>query len=122
MKRIAFLLPVGMLLLIACKKDKTRIIDSGYKPEVSIAKYTNSTNITNTYFPVAPGKKYIYEGQTQDGLELIEEQRLTTTKTILGIACIIVNFKAYLNGTLIEEAWTGMHRTMTAMYGISVKP
>lgn len=38
-------------------------------------------------------------------MEHIEEQRLTTTKTILGITCIVVNFKAYLDGKLIEEAW-----------------
>lgn len=106
MKHFLILLTATILLLLmSCKKDKTRLIDSGYKPDVNITKFTNSTNITNPYFPYAAGKKYIYEGQTQDGLELIEEQRLTTTKTILGITCIIVNFKAYLNGTLIEEAW-----------------
>ncbi len=105
MKHSIFLTATLLLLLISCKKDKTRLIDSKYKPDVAIAKFTNSTTITNPYFPTPIGKKYIYEGQTEDGLERIEEQRLTATKTILGIACIIVNFKAYLNGTLIEEAW-----------------
>jgi hypothetical protein len=94
-----------LLLPLSCKKDKTRLIDPSYKPDVSIAKFTNSTAITNAYFPAAAGKKYIYEGQTEDGLERIEETRLASTKTILGITCIIVNFKAYLDGTLIEEAW-----------------
>ena len=105
MKYSVLLTATSLLLLISCKKDKTRILDSSYKPDVSITKFTNSTTITNPYFPAIPGKKYIYEGQTEDGLERIEEQRLTTTKTILGVACIIVNFKAYLNGILIEEAW-----------------
>ena len=105
MKHLLLLVTVSLLLQPSCKKENTRIIDSSYKPVVNISKFTNSTNITNPYFPVAIGKKYIYEGQTQDGLERIEEQRLTTTKTILGITCIIVNFKAYLGGTLIEEAW-----------------
>ena len=105
MKQITYLLITSLLFFIACKKDKTRIPDTSYKPDVNIKKFTNSTNLTNTYFPVAAGKKYIYEGQTKDGLEKIEEQRLPDTKTILGITCIIVNFKAFLNGTLIEEAW-----------------
>ena len=105
MKKLLLLVAVSIFFMPACKKDITRIIDSSYMPDVNISKFTNSTNITNPYFPVAVGKKYIYEGQTQDGLETIEEKRLTTTKTILGITCIIVNFKAYLNGTLIEEAW-----------------
>jgi hypothetical protein len=105
MKHLLLLLTVSIFLMPTCKKEKTRIIDSAHKPDVNISKFINSTNITNPYFPVAVGKKYIYEGQTQDGLERIEEQRLTDTKTILGITCIIVNFKAWLNGTLIEEAW-----------------
>jgi hypothetical protein len=105
MKHSLLLIAALTILLTYCKKDKTRLIDTSYKPDVSITKFSNSTHITNPYFPVAVGKKYIYEGQTQDGLERIEEQRLDTTKTILGITCIIVNFKAYLNGTLIEEAW-----------------
>ncbi len=105
MKRLLLLVTVAVFLMPACTKDNTRVIDSSYKPDVKISKFTNSTNITNPYFPAAVGKKYIYDGQTTDGLERIEEQRLTDTKTILGITCIIVNFKAYLNGTLIEEAW-----------------
>ena len=92
MKQITLLLITSLLLFIACKKDKTRIPDSSYKPDVNIKKFTNSTLITNPYFHVAAGKKYIYEGQTQDGLEKIEEQRLPATKTILGITCIIVNY------------------------------
>lgn len=105
MKRIAFLLATCLLTFAACKKEKTRAFDSSYKPDVSPAKFTNSTNVTNPYHPVTAGKKYIYEGTTPDGLERIEEQRLATTKTILGITCIVVNFRAYLNGKLIEEAW-----------------
>src|SRR3989337_2037470 len=105
MKHAILLTATLVLLLMSCKKDKTHLIDPGYKPDVGITKFTNSTNITNPYFPATPGKKYIYEGQSEDGLELIEEQRLTTTKTILGITCIVVNVKEYLDGTLIEETW-----------------
>ena len=67
---------------------------------------------------MAAGKKYIYEGQTRDGLERIEEQRLTTTKTILGITCIVVEFKAFLNGTLIEKAidWYAQENTGIVWY------
>lgn len=96
---------LALSFFVSCKKDAARVFDSSYKPDVSVAKFASSTTITNPWFPVTAGKKYIYEGQTPDGLERIEEQRLTSTKTILGITCIVVNFKAYLNGNLIEEAW-----------------
>lgn len=104
MKYITFLITASLLLLAGCKKEKIRIIDLSYKPAVSPANFTNSTNVTNPYHPVTAGKKYIYEGQTPDGLERIEEQRLATTKMILGITCIVVEFKAFLNGVLIEKA------------------
>ncbi len=105
MKNKTFMIIVFAFCVTSCKKETLRHVDNTYKPEVNNSKFTRSLNITNMYFPVTAGKKYIYEGQTQDGLERIEEQRLTTTKTILGIPCIIVNFKAFLNGSLIEEAW-----------------
>lgn len=96
MKCITFFVAVSMLLLAGCKKETTRTIDVSYKPDMSQSKFKSSTTITNPYHPVTAGKKYIYEGQTPDGLERIEEQRLTTTKTILGIDCIVVEFKAFL--------------------------
>lgn len=105
MKQMKLFLAIATLLFTACKKDAVRVIDSSYNPDVSIAKFSNSTTVNNPYHPVAVGKKYIYQGQTTDGLERIEEKRLAGTKTILGITCIIVNFKAYLNGILIEEAF-----------------
>src|SRR5687767_11316701 len=103
MKRIVLWAISSLLVLSACKKEKTN--DPNYKPDIDPDKFTNSTDITNLYFPAPVGKKYIYEGETEDGLERIEEQRLTSTKTIMGITCIVVNFKAYLDGQLIEEAW-----------------
>ena len=104
MKQITILLAATMLLFTACKKETIRKIDSSYNPDVNPSKFKSSTNVTNPFSPFTAGKKYIYEGQTKDGTERIVEQRLASTKTILGINCIVVNFKAYLDGTLIEEA------------------
>src|SRR5687768_14324373 len=105
MTRISFLVIMLLLIQAACKKEKPREIDSSYVPDILLGNFTNSTNITNPYFPITPGKKFIYEGQTPDGLEQVVEQRLDSTKTILGIACVIVNVKEYLNGKLTEETW-----------------
>lgn len=118
MKQIFFLVAASLLILSASKKETIRQIDSGYNPDVSIAKFINSTTVSNPYHQVTAGKKYIYEGTTPDGLERIEEQRLSTTKTILGITCIVVEFKAFLNGTLIEKAidWYAQDNTGNLWY------
>jgi len=105
MKLLLLLSTVSFFLMPACKKENNRVIDSSYMPDVGVARFTNSATITNPYFPAAEGKKYVYEGQSEDGLERVEEQRLTSTKTIMGITCIIVHFKEYLNNELIEETW-----------------
>jgi hypothetical protein len=117
MKKILFL-SAALLLFTACKKEKVRIIDSGYKPAISPTKFINSTKVINSYYPLTPGKKYIYEGQTKDGLERVEEQRLTSTKIILGITCIVAEFKSFLNGTLIEKAndWYAQDTTGNLWY------
>lgn len=89
---------LSVFTLAGCKKET-------YKPIVDPANFAKSGIVTNRYYPVTPGKKYIYEGETLDGKERIEEKRLDEFKSIMGINCIVVNFRAYLNGTLIEEAW-----------------
>ena len=103
MKQISFLAATWLLLLLGCKKDTIRQIDSSYKPDIKPVNFTKSTVITHPYYPAPPGKKYIYEGQTDEGFERVEEQRLTTTKTIMGITCVVSSFKGYVNGKLVEE-------------------
>ncbi|MDZ4680394.1 MAG: hypothetical protein SH848_12290 [Saprospiraceae bacterium] len=96
---ILFLLVAGT----SCKKDEIRVIDESYQPDMSPARFANSTNMTNPYLPMEPGKKYIFEAISDEGTERVEVQRLNTTKNILGITCVIVNDKAWLNGVLIED-------------------
>ena len=105
MKQIIFLVATLLLVSFGCKKDTARQIDSSYSPDINPANFTNSTIITNPYYPATPGKKYIYEGQTDEGFERVEEQRLNITKTIMGITCVISNFKGYVNDKLVEETW-----------------
>ncbi|MDZ4747555.1 MAG: hypothetical protein SH808_03655 [Saprospiraceae bacterium] len=105
MSKSMFFTLLFALAFFSCQKDETlRTLDQSYQPVITAANFPNSTTISNPYFPVAEGLVYSYEGQTPDGLETIEEQRLNITRTVQGIECLVVNFKAYLNGHLIEEA------------------
>jgi hypothetical protein len=118
MKQTISLVATWLLLLFGCKKDTARQIDSSYKPDINPANFTNSTIITNPYYPATPGKKYIYEGQTDEGFERVEEQRLNTTKIIMGITCVISSFKGYVNGKLVEETrdWYAQDNDGTLWY------
>src|SRR4030095_14108434 len=102
MKSSILLILVTIFSAVGCKKDK-RIIDANYKPDITPAKFSNSTNITNKYFPAPIGKKYIYEGQTDEGLEHVEEERTATIKTIMGIECAVVEYHELVNGVLVEK-------------------
>lgn len=102
MKQLSWIAVMMTLALCACKKD-ARQPDLSYNPVLLPADFTQSVNLTNPYFPFEAGKTYIYEGQTGDGLERVEVQRLPATKTILGINCLVVNDKVFLNGKLVED-------------------
>lgn len=116
-KSLCLCAAIVLISFASCKKD-VKQPDSTYNPVISPANFAKSTNFTNPYFPVATGKKYIYEGETSEGLEHIEEQRLSSTKTILGITCIEVEFKAFLDGELIEKAldWYAQDNDGTVWY------
>lgn len=108
------------LVFTTCEKDdgEDHEPDPTYNPVISVDSFSKSTNLTNPYFPKEAGKKYIYEGETPDGLEHVEEQRLSTTKTIMGIVCIEVEVKEYLDGQLTERTidWYAQDNSGTVWY------
>jgi hypothetical protein len=116
MKKITFLILITAFF--GCKKDETRQIDGTYKPVIQAADFTAGTNLTNSYMPFEPGKTYIFEGQTAEGKEHIELKRLAETKIIMGITCIVVNDKSWVNGVLIEDTldWYAQDNTGTVWY------
>jgi len=97
MKHSKWMILVTLLAVSACKKDEARQIDTSYNPEILAANFTSSTVFTNPYFQLEPGKKYIYEGQTSDGFEHIEITLLSTTRSVMGIACAVVSDKVWIN-------------------------
>lgn len=105
MSKFTFFAFFSVIACWSCQKDEVqRTLDQSYQPTIDTINFPNSTSISNPYFPIAEGSVYMYEGQTPDGLETIVEQRLNITRTVQGIECLVANFKAYLNGHLIEEA------------------
>jgi len=60
-------------------------------------------NIDNPYYPLIPGTTFIYEKESEDGLERTEVTVLHETKQIIGIACRVVRDTSWLDGELIDD-------------------
>lgn len=59
--------------------------------------------VTNPYFPLHPGTRFHYEGET-DGTPTSDDMVVThRTRTILGVVCTVVNDKGYTKKRLTEE-------------------
>ena len=61
--------------------------------------------IDNPFFPLTPGTTFIYEGEAEDGLERIEVNVTRRTKVILGVKCIGVRDRVWLDDELKDDNW-----------------
>lgn len=59
--------------------------------------------VNNTFLPLTPGTMYVYEGDTAEGLERVEVEVTANTRTILGVVCVEVRDRAFLDGELVED-------------------
>jgi hypothetical protein len=78
----------------------------------------NSNLITNTWFPLARGSVYVYEGQ-KDGKAARDVMTVTRkVKTITGIRAAAIKDRLFLNGRLAERTtdWYTQDRHRTVWY------
>jgi hypothetical protein len=102
---IQLMLVIGLpAIFYACdKEDVNREPDQAYDPIINSENFTDG--ITNPYYPLSPGKTYIYEGQAEEGSEIDSVFVTYQTKTILGVICRIVNDIVYSDNVLIEQTY-----------------
>ena len=79
--------------------QRARVIS--YHPKIVAARFT--ANITNRYFPIARGKTFIYAGTKDGAPERVEMKILHTTRTILGVPCVVISDVVTSNYTLVEK-------------------
>jgi hypothetical protein len=72
-----------------------------YDPEIDPADFV--AGIDNPFAPFAVGSKWVYEKQTDEGLERIEIEVLDETREILGVECTVVRDRVWLDGELVED-------------------
>jgi len=78
----------------------------------------NSNLVTNTWFPLARGSVYVYDGQ-KDGKVARDVMTVTRkVKTITGIRAAVINDRLFLNGQLAERTtdWYAQDKHGTVWY------
>ena len=96
------------LLLTGCgggDDEKTfNPVEMPYSVDIDPADFED-TNITgNEYFPLTVGTTYLYEGEDEDGAPIrIEVEVTDQTKVIMGVTAVVVEFREFKDGELIEE-------------------
>lgn len=104
MNHASWIRVLGAALLLAggggCNDDGS---GGGSAPIVNPAKFV--AGVDNPYFPLTPGTMMAYEAMTPDGLERSENYVTFQTKVILGVTCIVVLAREWLDGDLIEETF-----------------
>ena len=139
MKRIAALAMVaGLAIVCACGADQASQQPRGssaskeavppFAPEVAerpAADYAPKIDpsnfvkgIDNPYFPLEPGTTWVYEGWTPEGTERVEDTVLRETKRVMGVECVVLRDRVWLNGELIEDTvdWHARDREGNVWY------
>lgn len=98
---LTFILIVS-LTVVGCGDDEEDEEDT-YNPVINAADYV--AGVDNQYFPLIPGTKFIYEGETEDGTERNEVYVTDQIKEILDIPCIVVRDRVWVDDELIEETF-----------------
>lgn len=88
--------------LIGCGNDK----DSAAGPEdLGIDPADFAIGVTNQYLPLIPGTTCIYEGEHDGETERVEVEITSQTKVILGVTCVVVRDRVWVDGELVEDTW-----------------
>lgn len=77
--------------------------DASYDPLISADDL--SATIDNPLFPAPVGAKWVYEAETEDGLERIEISVDAETKDVYGAAARVVRDTVTVDGELVEDTW-----------------
>lgn len=74
-----------------------------YDPQIDPANFVHPIAEPNPYFPLVPGTRYIYEGESEEGSERVEVTVTDQTREILGVTCTLVTDQVFVDGELLED-------------------
>jgi hypothetical protein len=88
---------------LAAAVAATGLVMSGGSASAGIDPADFTSPVKNPYFPITPGKVFVYRG-TEGGDRLVEHLRVTQrTKTIQGVTTTVISDILFSNGVLGEK-------------------
>jgi hypothetical protein len=77
--------------------------DGAYAPAIDPADFVDA--VDNPYFPLVPGSRWVYEGESDGESERIEVEVLEARRAIMGISAVIVRDTVYVDGEIAEDTF-----------------
>ncbi len=119
MRQNVILVLIFLLIFAAGCGEDSPVIDVGDEPyEPTINPDDFVAQIDNQYLPLTPGTTLVYEGDTEDGEERIEVEVTHETREILGVTCIVVRDRVWVDAKLAEDTfdWFAQDRDGNVWY------
>lgn len=104
-KRPLLLVIAGAMGAAACSENPTGSDwpidpDTPYDPSIPTQW---ATAVTHVLLPLAPGTRWTFEGETEEGTETILMEVLDEERIVNGVPATVVLDRVYLEGELIED-------------------
>lgn len=100
---LSFLILAGCSIPLSTPSTLTETTGVDYTVNIGPEDFVEV--VDNSYFPVLVGAKYVYEGNTEEGIERIEIMVLPENRTVMGIRATVLRDKVFLNGQLVEDTY-----------------
>lgn len=93
------------LMVISCNTSDPgpRIFDLNYMAHIYPENFVS--RIDHPFLPMTPGSVFTYLTETPDGLERTEIVVASDTRVVMGIPCVIVRDRVFLNDQLVEDTY-----------------
>jgi hypothetical protein len=97
---------IGLLLMILFSSCGSKVPDDKEFQGFSSSNFSDSTNVTNQWFPLKPGTQYVFEGKTIENGEKVSHRVVINvtnlTKVINGVRSVVTWDQDYSANQLVE--------------------
>jgi hypothetical protein len=74
-----------------------------YAPNIEPDNFVEE--VDNKYFPLKPRTTFVYEGKDEEAVERIEVTVTNDTKRVMGVDCMVLRDRVWIDGKLVEDTF-----------------